>query len=403
MMLPTASALARALFCPGSVFIPQADDLPSEYGEQGTAVHQCADSISVLQKPDSGAMDLSSAVAEALSYVPAEHRELCSAVSWEKIPTQLSSEIPFAYNVITGEARWLPKTGTHRDYSSVTEWEIAGTIDLVGVGAVLVYIGDIKTGYADLGPPEKAAQLLIAALAATRILSLDRAELQWVRVHDDDVYKPRAFVDIFDLDVFAEKLSQWAALLAEISLTGEPESHLRESEQHCKYCPSLPNCPLKRSLALELCDGSLRDQVEQWPLKADSPLDRYRQWKFAQQVTNYMSRRIHAEAIDSPIDLGNGKIFGQHIKPGNEKLDGPTSLGVLSQHVPLDVAMGCIEPKVTKASIKRGLKGRERGLAAKVIKEIRKAGGAKKAPKVSFGEFEPAAPGDIDPDEGIPF
>jgi hypothetical protein len=388
-MLTTASQLTRALACPASVLLPHADDIQTEASERGTAIHECAERISKIE--DSRHLTREEAVEEAVlaQWVSAEHRPIIEAIPWEALPGNLSTEIPYAYDVSTGQARWLKESNGHRDYSSVRATEIAGTADLIGCNDKMAYVGDIKSGWADLGSPDESPQLLLPALVTTQLLDLPRCQVQWVRLREGFAHKPSAIVDRFDLDAFAAKLRAWYYDVASLAVsTGDLQTLTGDEGDHCHFCPALPNCPTKREKALTLADGTLKEQVEQWPLPADTPLERFQQWKYCKTVVDYMGRKIHAEAKETPIDLDNGKLWGPHEKLGNRKVDGPIAMGVLLQHAEKEVAMGCVKPTVTQASIKRGLKGQERGLAQEVIKKIEEAGGITRKMTTSYGEYE---------------
>lgn len=378
--ITTASQLARARACPASVLLPQAPHIDTEPANRGNAVHHCADSISVCLRERG--MDLHSAVAEALEHTEPEYRDLCAAVPWQEIPLHCKSEVGYAYNVVTGEARWLKMSGP-RDYSTCTEDEIAGTADLVGVAGDLGYVGDIKTGWYDFGPPDKADQLLVGALAVTRLLGLSKCQVQWIRTRGGDVYKPTAVVDVFQLETYAAELRTWRERARQYRSVA-PGFGAIEGE-HCHFCPALPSCPEKRERSQALM--KLPDEpMHSWPLPANSAAERYQQWRMTKTVADYMARYLHAEAKAEPIQLSNGMMFGPHEKRGNEKIDGPTAWAVLLRHVSIEKAMACVTPVVTKAGLKRGLDDKD--LFKKVLAEIREAGGATRKTKTEIEEYE---------------
>jgi len=338
--LPTFSALGRVLACPASHVLPQVES-GGEYADVGRAVHAYLHAVALTDQTT------------ALEHVPKDQRELCEAIPLERLPVGLSPEVPLAYNVVTGEGRFLSAGDGYRNYESATEDEIAGTTDVLGVDANEVYVGDYKTGR-PVTPARHNPQMLIAGLAATRATGAPRVRLELIYVHGGSTWTDVAVVDAFELAEFEERVVGMVSILRQVALV--PDIAPTTLGPHCRYCPAFSACPEQRALAESMTDGSLEKRINGWVglITSENAVDAYRKLQQMKALTKRCSDIIAAYTLENgPIDLGDGRRYGPREKMGNEKLNGPIAASLLAGLVGLEAAMACVVPTITKASIHR--------------------------------------------------
>ena len=374
----TASALDRVIKCPGSEALPHIRR-NSEDAKAGTWRHWYLENIEDLGED------------KALAGVPEKYREMCEAIDLEGLPVGLASEVAFAYNWRTGEARELGR-GLHRNYSMCGPDEIPGTIDAVGVSADLLYVGDYK-GWA-LVKARDNAQLLFAALCGTKVFHLASAEMEIINVQGSINWRSKTKVDIFDLGSFADKLK--TTMLKVIDLQSgklELEAHISEGD-HCRYCPAYDSCPAKTKMLLVMAGG------ESLPtLNKETARSAYQTFRAMQKLTAIAGARIHAYAEHSPIDLGDGLFYGPHSTEGNESIDGDAAYELIRKRLGQTYADKAVTHKATKSGIQLAVRkakkdavisGTQKAEFESLLIELRASGAATRKPSTKTEEHRPA-------------
>lgn len=360
----TASALARVMACPSSECLVKVIR-QSTHADAGTARHQYLENVSKF------------GAEHALDMLPAEYRDECSAINLEGLPVNLKSEVAFAYDWHTGNARLLDCDG-HRDYSSVSENEIPGTIDVVGVSDDSIYVGDFK-GFLDVEAKDNA-QLLIAALALSKVYDKDTATIEIINIKGSYNKKNSETVDVFDLLKFETSLKKTMQAVLDVK-SGDLKPEFYEGE-HCKYCPGFDSCPAKTKMLRRMTDGSLGNELEILnPLSPADATHAYRTYKAMEELTKRARKIIYAYAADRPIDLGGGVVFGAREKLGNEKLDGDCVYHVVREQLGQEAADIAVKRTATKTGIAEAIKaskieGTQKAATDRILDEVRERGGA---------------------------
>lgn len=396
MTLPTFSALERALACPASEVLPHADT-SGGYAPLGNAVHHYINGAVLTDRET------------ALEHVPEEYRALCEAIPLDELPTNVSSEIPFAIDVRTGLCRRLPDGDGWRDYSDATEDEICGTLDAVGIGAI-GYVGDYKTGRS-VTHPSRNPQLLAGALALTRAYQLSECKVEAIYVHGGSVYRQSAVVHAFELSAFLlrlvhmrEVIDQWwmsrVPCLDHDSPMGRGAVTVADVApgSWCRYCPAFQACPAQQQLGLTMTDGSLANRVEGWCglLDAEQATIAYGQWQAMKRLTARVGDILTAYAKEhGPIDIGDGRVYGPVEYPGNEKIDGPILRAHairLFGHVFADDATQHV---TTKSLVDKAIKAHHKlhdlsqaEMRRQLLEPVREAGGVVRTPSTKIKEHK---------------
>jgi hypothetical protein len=240
-VMPTGSSLDRAEACAASFVLPQAKEPASEASEFGTAVHKFMARAREVGRDE--------ALAEIA--VDATHYSFCEQIPWDKLPQGGRAEIAFAYNYETGEGRELGELKEARAYD-VTDSEIAGTADLVGVVDATLHVYDWKWGYRTLTPAARALQLLFLAIAGVKAYDLDGARIAFFRLADDGkFFVDEAYIDAFDLELVADRLAGLMRRLYAAAQRVEAGEVLDvELGPHCQFCQAKASCPGQTSAAL---------------------------------------------------------------------------------------------------------------------------------------------------------
>jgi hypothetical protein len=276
--LATFSQLNRAMACELSNVLPGVD-VPTGYAQAGTSRHRFLQRVTELtqdpwaviarvaveaqpatetEPPVEAVPPVTrcATIEEARELALNEEQDDATRAILELIPveslglTDVAAEVAFAFDLVTGEARELGR-GMEREYGTVGPNEIVGTIDRVGfIGQDGLAIGDYK-GRAHAKHPTKDAQFLTATLAASRVYRRDWAEIEVIRLIDEEPRREKGTVDVVDLDLHELKLKTWHEKVLEnretLARTGQlPKATV---DDHCTYCPSFRYCPAQGSLA----------------------------------------------------------------------------------------------------------------------------------------------------------
>lgn len=181
---------------------------------------------------------------------------------------EIFTEVPFALDPETGEARSLNSNG-HREYSDAPEGWVCGTADAVAVakgGAKglsklsesapaedEIVITDWKTGMIPVDHPEVNLQLRFLALAAARACGVGKATVQIAYIDNEGEITVSAFeFGARDLDEIAGQLRAIARRVE----GARRENLALKVGSHCRYCPALRFCPAQASAARALLDDA---------------------------------------------------------------------------------------------------------------------------------------------------
>lgn len=335
----TASSIERAAHCPASHAFPAVRS-SNVYSLAGDARHSFANMVS-----DGVSRE------DALSAMPEEFREQCADLPIDNMSLHLASEVAFAFNVVTGEAREIGRN-VNRQYNAAPS-EICGTVDIVGVGDDCVLIKDFKGPHADLTHPKDNHQMLFGALCAARVYKKNTAILTLSRLVDDRTKDWTATVDAWTLDTFALSLAKIKTRVdwekKNVSQGKVPDVN---AGKWCRYCPAFDSCPAKVGLLKAMLDDTETTRIESMmPLPASLAPHVYRQWREMGTLYKRVTAIIHAYASRNTIDLGDGKAYGP-VTTTTEKIDGDVAYTFVQNTFGQLMADEVTKRTMTKASLK---------------------------------------------------
>lgn len=350
---PSGSLLDRTARCPASAALPQVFDAgPSAARDRGTAIHRFLDRAGEVGRE------------AALDEVDEQWRAICERVDLASLPISLSREVAVAYNWHADTARLLQPVEP-RLYEIDPAIEIPLTLDVVGLGDRVVYVGDYKGPYAWLPDPEQSMQLGIGALAIARIHKADAARVEYIRIRDDGT--PRRFdseLDVFGLEAAAERVHRTMVVVGQarelLDAGGVP--NVTEGPW-CAHCPARHHCPAKtaliRAAAAQPAPISLREPLT--PETAGHVFTQLQRWKEAFAM---VEGALYAYAKTTPIPLGveedgSEVWFGDFTRPGNEEIDGAIAHSVLAERYGGEDANRVVTMEVTKKAINELVRARK--------------------------------------------
>lgn len=234
MKPPSASALDLESLCIGSSTLPGIDMSSGLLSMAGTALHKFIETTRI---------DPARAVDEA----PESDKEYFSGLPINEIPMGLSSEVAFSYCPATDEGLVLDIPAA-RSYPDLGPDWLYGTADLGGVagdedGDARIVVCDIKR-YQIPRAPADSLQLGVAALAFSRYLKIDQAEVSFIQPSYEGRWRiEKARLDSMDLGAIRQRLLTQAASRkkAEHQLAEGRPIHLRMGS-HCTYCRARRGC-----------------------------------------------------------------------------------------------------------------------------------------------------------------
>lgn len=380
----TMSSLPRLFACSGSAVLPQAH-VHNPWADLGVEEH---DALSVLN----------------------EERDRIEHDFAHLIPPGARSEVRIAYDVSDRTARILGE-GAGREYGDLRPFEIPGSIDVLGVQGDAVVVLDWKTGFFDVEPASRNSQLWGYGLAAARALGKSRAILRIVytkRKNQLDEYE----ADALELAAFADRLERLHVEVirrrrdygARAQAAGAAAVSTSEGPW-CRYCPSKAFCPSKNALLVQISERGLAvvGDTQMTPGRASEAARRV--LDFEQLAKDAKKRLIAYVEANGPIHLGDGRYYGRHHRPGDEKIVDVEKVDqAIAELVPVgDVSRfsgAAFERSTSKAAIGRAAKSLGRRghtvLARRVVDRVRELGGIKPGnDEYPIGEFtiggEPAA------------
>lgn len=334
-MTLTMSALPRALNCDGSLVLPRAEN-QSEWADAGNDDHE-----------ELARQTISGTLPDRLARI---------------VPPGARVEVKVAFNVVTGVGRVIGE-GSGRGYGALGPFEIAGSIDVLGVAAddpECVVVIDWKTGHKEVDPSERNWQLWGYALTAARALGKSRARVSIAYTampgQPIDTYE----IGTLDLAEFATRLAGLHMRQAKLKdkFKGGETPETREGNW-CRHCASKSRCPSKVGLLVQVSERGLAaigstDLTPERAREAHFEIER-----LDQLVKEAKQRREQYIDEHGPIDLGTGKLFGRVPRQGNRILDGSKAVQAIREVVgesAREFEAMAIERKTSQAALERAAK-----------------------------------------------
>lgn len=337
----TASQLSRIDKCPASAVLPRIRTT-SQAAERGTAIHAFL---------AAAGRDYETALAN----VPDEWRDFCASIDIEKLPSTLSHEVAFSFDVVTGEARLL-KLDADRAYPDASPAVIFGTADVVGVDIEggRAFVGDYFTG----ANMDKRRQLDFLALCVARSsFGVDTVGVDGIHIrHNGTIWRDSRTLDILDL----EAVHVWLIDLLERvnAAKADPGAHVSEGD-HCRYCPCWSSCSAKTSMLRALAtadDGQIAHTT--LPLSRETVGIAYRRLQAAKMIIKRIENACFA-ALDEfgEVPLPDGKTLRRVISPGKERVvDHEATVKVLREMFGDAAVDACSKMTFSKDSISTGMR-----------------------------------------------
>lgn len=385
-MKPTASGLQRAEACPLSCVLPGVEDVtPRLPRDLGNAIHGFVRDAPTLGRE------------AALAAVPEAHRAACAALDLESIlganPEAWAQELALAWHPETGEAVELHRGRGDRDYSAAPAEALVGTADLVGLadGGARAVVLDLKTGWADLGPPANSLQLGFGAVAMMALHGTMSATVGFVRVINGEGVWRTAELDALDLAAMATRLRDVWLAVAKAELL--PEAFTPTIGEHCRYCPAFLRCPAQMGLARELARDVELSTAELPPLTPEDVPRVLEKLEAGEALLKRIRAHIDEYARARPVHLPDGRVYGLQERE-REGFDAEKAAPVL-EGLGLGDAVETTR-EVTKASLKRAIQRKlppaKRGEEKRALEALRAAGAAVTRTSVSVGYGRPKLP-----------
>lgn len=343
MKLPSASNLNRAMACPQSVRLPQAELPPVPTGTIGLAAHAWM-SHGVIPEDK-------------------EAQAICEAIAQVLPDAEWRHEVTLAYDAETDTGRELGQD-LGRDYSSAKTSEWVGTVDGLAMVADMPVVLELKTGWRTV--TMDSWQIRLLALAAARAANTDSAEVVLVIAHPDGARVERKVFDALALD-------ETVMALETLSQRLQVDSPTKPGE-HCRYCPALASCPSMT--------GIMRGAAANEPQTLATPEVASQAFELLQALKTATARlesELEAYALQQPIMLASGDAWGFREKARLEFLPGAThELRAMYGNR----AIAAVSESLSKTSIMKAL-GKQTGEAA--IARLRANGTAREKMVGGFG------------------
>lgn len=341
----SASGLWRAEKCPASASLPRVPMLHAD-ADAGTEAH-------------------------------AEHEANC--------PPDEMAEVAYSFNPELGHARILGH-GLKRDYPVQWNEEIPGTVDRVRREPVngVAEVRDFKSGHGYMvASAERNLQLAHNALCVADTQHVDTVH---VAIEGPDGPKSQATLDAFALADARERIRRiWRNVNAPNpqAVTGD----------HCWRCECIRSCPPHLTMAIAFSEGLWPGVIPTDGLTVEKVALGWEYLANAKRVLGLAEKTYRAFAATWPVQLGNGKVLGEHPFE-REELDGVVTYQVLRDLHGEAVARGAVEMSATKAALTEALKpiapnGKRAGMVREALQAIRNANGVVVKRGVRVEEFNP--------------
>lgn len=343
--LPSASKLQLAMTCAASQSLGIVDTA-WESGEAGKAKH------AALAWRVMGAEACPAEVdAATMAWLDALDEETLAPLKGCR------DEPSYALDVATGKARLLGYR-LERAYGEAKPGEMFGSADYVRTGGDEVLVVDLKTGMSDVPHPSRNAQLRFLALAAASAHGVSRARVGILHAPEGRAHWwSWASFDAFDLATIAAELRTLVERIgyARNDVAAGKTPHLTVGE-HCAHCPARFGCPARVAMAKRLAG---EPEAVVMDLKAlltpETAALAYSRWRAAKKAIDEVGGALHALAKETPIALGDGRVWGP-VESEREEIDAEQAWLVLSEKYGGEVARAAMSLKTSKAGIERAAK-----------------------------------------------
>ncbi len=387
MKLPSASGLDRAFACAGSMVLPRID-VNGFAAREGTWKHTFRENLHL-------------GLEAALVCIPPENR--AEALSLEGVwcpPAGASYELAVAYDVETGKGRRLPVDGAgKRDYRTVTDNEVAATVDAAWVSGDVAEVDDFKSGHSFVPPAAVNWQLRVGVLAWAAIHGLQR-----VRVGITKPGAPRdvAEHDAFDLASWRDDLSSLRKRLYGAAKTLERgETPRLAVGSWCSYCHSRLHCPAQTAMVRRL-----GNEPAEWAadmhrqLTPETAGTAWARLELAKKALGEVEAALKGYAKEYPLILPDGRQL-RYIESEREVIDAQVAFGALSATFGAEVALKACELDTSKSAIGKAIRSvyEERKRADKkttlasvereALEAVRAAGGATTKTRLEMTDVTP--------------
>lgn len=314
-------------------------------------------------------------VDHALGEVPEEHQILCQALDLDRLPAHLSTEVAYAYNWRTGNARELGRNLGHRNYHLLseppTEDEIPCTIDVIGVGEIHLtdgtvvlrgYAADYKTGHTTYPAPNEYGQTMLAALCVRSVLSVDSVTVELIHIHDDgDHHSQRETVDCWDMDIFELEIRDVFEGLPQLEADQQAGRGLAfHGGHHCDYCSAYKHCDAKvaamRAVPQQLLQLGIRPgaagelDIEAGAITVRSAAAFYEAAEKIEAILKRGKAEVCSMAFHEPIPLSDGRIIEPRTRT-TRVVDGRVAGALLEERYGREEALRRVEVSVTMDQI----------------------------------------------------
>jgi hypothetical protein len=350
--LPTASALFRASKCPACFTLPWVQSTSPD-AQRGIAGHRFLDLLGRGNTPAASLLD-----------VPEEHRAMCEAIELEGLPIGgrgFHQEESFAFDLESAQCRTLGQ-GLDRNYSLARASEIVGTADVVGYGSSeAVRVFDYKFEDYESHTPKVATnpQIRFAALCAARCAKTEGAIGILIHIRPDGSHwEESALFDGLALDEVELELQTIARRVraaGERVAAGEVPDVARG--EWCRYCPAVCACPAVVGLVRAAAGAPSQTAAD---LRAalhdrETAAAAYRHLREVDSALKETWAALHVLAVEHPIDLGNGRVFGP-VHSQRKAFNALKARAVLAEEYGTDIADNACTFDTSAAAIERALR-----------------------------------------------
>jgi hypothetical protein len=387
----TGSKLHRLWQCPASGVLPQNtnEDLDARTEPargRGHVVHKYLERCRI------------DGVDAALSQVPADMLNMCRALDIDRLPTNLSTEVAFAWNWRDQTARELGRNLGHRDYDALgvdpsceiptttdvtgyAEWTSKGAVELLKRGLVT----DYKTGHTKYPRPARFGQILIAACCIRYLWALDDVNGEVIYIDDDgECYPQRDLIDGWTLDTFERELKalmEEQPALEALFLANGGGVLAKHEGPHCSHCPAFKDCSAKTALVRSMPEQLIRLGAERdkktgdfllvWTPKKNGKPDEGA-WELqlapgaitarnaaavyeACERIESMCRRMRTEvcgiAYHEPVHLSDGRVIEKYVWR-RRQVDGRIAAAVLEKKYGRDAVLKKLDISLSLEAIR---------------------------------------------------
>lgn len=333
----------------------------------------------------------------ALAAAPADVVPLLEALDLDNLPVGLATEVSFAWNWQTGEARELgrnlprrPDGGVDYDHPSIqppVDWsrEVPITIDVMGVAFATVpregaygtrgYVGDYKSGHTKYPAPDMFGQTLLAALCVSKVYGCDDVVVELLHIHDNGGHHTvRRTVNEWDLQAFEAELIEAMRRVSTADHEGWPNPYEEQPVPveglWCDHCPAFRSCPAKLALVRAIPEQLVQLGIRpaNWVPDADTGStlqltpgaltirNAAAAWEAIERIEDVLARakeEICSIAAFEQIPLSDGRVIGRLVTE-RRGLNGKVAAELLRERLG-PAAAEYIEESVTLDALRKAV------------------------------------------------